>query len=88
MLQEQIKALQEENAVLSEQLQDSKGIACSAIRELMELQKLRKEKEIMGRGALKIVGTADAVDADIVEEGMYLAGDKIYKWGEMLYLDD
>ena len=84
----QIKILQKENANLAEQLKDSQGIAYSAIKSMLEEKKIQKEKEILNRGSLKILGTGDNVEADIVEEGMYFSGDKIYKWGDILHLDE
>ena len=87
MMQEQINSLQNENASLIEQLQNSKGRAYNIIKELMEEQKQKKEKEILNKSVLKILGTEDIIDADIIDEGLYLAGDMVYKWGETLYLE-
>ena len=62
-------------------------MAYLAFKNLMAEQKMKKEKDIQNRGSLKILGTGDNVEADIVEEGMYYAGDKVYKWGDVLHLD-
>ena len=84
-LREQIVNLQKKNAILAEQLQNSKAIAYSAIKDLIEAQKNRRKDD--SRGALRIMATDTTLDADIIDEGLYLAGNKIYKWGDTMRLD-
>ena len=86
-IEAQLEKLEAENLSLTEQLKDSQGIAYSAIKSMLEEKKVQKEKGVLNRGSLKILGTGDNVEADIVEEGMYFTGDKVYKWGDILHLD-
>ena len=36
----------------------------------------------------RIMGSEKRVNASILDEEMFVAGDKLYKWGDMLYLEE
>ena len=36
----------------------------------------------------RIMGSEERINASILDEELFVAGDKLYKWGDTLYLDE
>ena len=92
---EEIKKLKEQIEILRRSM-DEKELAKleaeqakSMLDRFIETQKKKAESKADTYGfTFRIVGSDKSMNADVVDESVFIAGDKIYKWGEKLYLEN
>lgn len=83
----EVEALKAELEALRAEAESKKDLM--SLDEFMEKQKeLEEAKEKKRRQKLRIVGSQGRVNASALEGGVFVAGKKVYKWGDTKILDD
>ena len=83
----EIDALKAELEALKAEAEPKKDLM--TLDEFLEKQKeLADAKEKKRRQKLRILGSKERINASALDNGMFVSGNKVYKWGETRVLDD
>ena len=97
MMMEQLKTLKEELQNLQQNQGEGQPVQAPVqdgprmtLEEFLEQQRKKKESKVDSFGyKFKIIGSnTERMQAEVLDEGIFIANDKIYKWGEMLHLEN
>ena len=86
-LKDELQTLQQQNRIVND-LQ-SQGNHRMTLEEYLEKQRrIKEEKQAQYNETFKIIGSNKRrVQADMLDGGVFVAGEKIYKWGEKITLN-
>lgn len=81
-------SLREELSTLKAQAQNTIQRPMT-LEEFLEQQQASKESKVDSYGnQFKILTSASRIEANVVDNDLFVAGNKLYRWGEIRYLDE